>query len=100
MTSGNQLACHISILTEAMPSRDSVEVLVSVFVGLVRDLLEVCFPYRVTVPVEDFEVAIKGGVQDREILVNPRKRLFSKRDVEGGIARFGGPRRVDRYLIE
>jgi len=62
ITSVNQLARHISVLAETMPSRNGVEVLVSVFVGLIHDLLEVCFPRHVAVLVEDLKVTIKRGV--------------------------------------
>jgi len=82
-----------------MPSRDSIEVLVSVFVGLIRGLLEVCFPRHVAVLVEDLEVTIEGGVQDREILVDPCERLVGQGDVERGVARFRSSRRVDGRLV-
>lgn len=78
-----------------MPSRNGVEVLVSVSVGLIHDLLEVCFPHHITIPIEDLKVTIKWGVQDGEILVNPCERFFSKGDIERGIARFGSSRSVD-----
>ena len=99
ITGVNQLARHISILTEAMPNRNGVEVLVSIFVGLIHDLLEVCFPRHVAVLVEDLKVTVKRGVQDGEILVNPCERLFSKGDVERGTARFGSSRGVDGRLF-
>lgn len=82
----NELARHISILAETMPGRNGVEVLVSGFVGLIRDLLEVCFPCHAAVLVEDFKVTIEGGVQDREILVNPRKWFIGRDDIERGVA--------------
>ena len=82
-----------------MPSRNGVEVLVSVSVGLIHDLLEVCFPHHIPIPIEDLKVTIKGSVQDGEILVNPRERFFSKGDIERGIARFGSSRRVDGRLV-
>lgn len=99
ITSVNQLARHISILAEAMPSRNGVEVLMSASVGLIHDLLEVCFPHHIAIPIEDLKVTIKGGVQDGEILVNPREWFFSKGDIERGVARFGSSRRVDGYLV-
>ena len=99
ITSVNQLARHISVLAEAMPSRNSVEILVSAFVGLIYDLFEVCFPRHVAALVEDLKVTIKRGVQDGEILVNPRERFFSKGNIECGITRFGGSRRVDGRLV-
>jgi len=99
ITSINELARHVSILAETMPSGDSVEVLVGVFVGSIHDLLEVCLPRHITTLVEDLKVTVEGGVQDREILVNPRERPVGKGDVKSGIARFRGPCRVDGDLI-
>jgi len=82
-----------------MPSWDSVEVLVGVFIGLIHDLLEVCLPRHIATLVEDFKVTVEGGVQDWEILVNPRERFVGKGDVESGVARFRGPCGVDGELI-
>ena len=99
ITSVNQLSHHISILAEAMPSRDSIEVLVSVFISLVHDLLEVRFPRHVAILVEDLKMSIEGSVQDREVLVDPCKRFVSKGNIERGVARFGSSRRVDGRLV-
>ena len=82
-----------------MPSGNSVEVLVSFFVGLIYDLLEVCFPCHAPVVLEDFKVTIEGGIQDGKILVNPRERFFSKGDVERCAARFRSPCGVDGRLV-
>ena len=93
------MARHVSILAETMPSGDSVKVLVGVFVRLVHDLLEVRFPYHIATFIEDLEVTVEGGVQDREILVNPREWSVGKRDVKSGVAGFRGPCGVDGDLI-
>ena len=99
ITSVNELARHVSILAETMPSGDSVEVLVGVLVGLIHDFLEVCLPRHIATLVEDFKVTVEGGVQDGEILVNPRERPVGKGDVESGVARFRGPCGVHGDLI-
>ena len=82
-----------------MPSRNSVEVLMSVFVGLIHDLLEVCFPHNVSVAVQDFKVTIERSVQYREILVNPCERFVSKGNIERCVAGFGSSCSVYRRLI-
>ena len=99
ITSVNKLTRHVSILAETMPSGDSVEVLVGVFVSLIHHLLEVRLPRHIATLVEDLKVTVKGGVQDREILVDPRERSVGKGDVESGVARFRGPCGVDGDLI-
>jgi len=77
-----------------MPSGNGIEVLVGVFVSLIHDLLEVGLPRHVAILVEDLKVTIEGGVQNGEILVNPRERCVGEGDVESGVARLGGPRGV------
>ena len=72
----------------------------SVFIGLIHDLLEVCFPRHVAVLVEDLKVTVEGGIQDREVLVNPSEGFVGKGDVERRIARFRGSRIVDGHLVE
>ena len=94
MTDINQLARYVSVLTKTVPCRNSVKVLVSVFISLIHGLLKICFPRNATVVVEDLEVTIKGRIQDRKILVDPRERFVRKVDVEGGVTRFRSPRRV------
>ena len=96
ITGVNQLARHISILAKTMPSRDSVKVLVGLFVGFIYDLLKVRFPCYAPAVVEDLKVTIEGGIQDGEILVNPRERFVGKGDVESGAAGLRSSCRVNR----
>lgn len=72
-----------------MERRYRVTVLPSLRVRLVRNLLQVCFPYHFTPLAEYLQPPFQRGVENGIVRINPCPRLVERRDRQGCVLGLG-----------
>lgn len=85
----NQHAVHITSTAEAVESRNSIRVPMSLWVALIRLFGQIRVPQHCTILAQNLQPPLERRIHDGIVLVNPCARLATGRDGQSSIPGFG-----------